>query len=171
MSFHASTGQTTTEPEAVLAGNPSEGEQDPVVAWLGGSYFVGYSLGTTVHLKSVDPFTCLPCEGDSTVFTGVASHGLYVTLDEHDVDGLVHRTSLGAGLILDERRHALIARRSGKTVDFAALLSAGTKHRSSTVTGIRSHRIGDGLSVEISRGEHIDRIDWHGKKIKFETGR
>ena len=47
------------------------------------------------------------------IVTGVTSHGLYVTLDEHDVDGLVHRTSLGAGLILDERRHALIARRSG----------------------------------------------------------
>jgi ribonuclease R len=47
------------------------------------------------------------------IVTGVASHGLYVTLDEHDVDGLVHTSSLGTGLWLDERRHALIARGSG----------------------------------------------------------
>jgi ribonuclease R len=45
--------------------------------------------------------------------TGVAAHGLYVTLDEHDVDGLVHSASLGVGLSFDERQHALIARRSG----------------------------------------------------------
>ncbi|MFT5441282.1 MAG: ribonuclease R, partial [Myxococcota bacterium] len=45
--------------------------------------------------------------------TGVASHGLYVTLDEHDVNGLVPIASLGSSLIYDEGRNALIARRSG----------------------------------------------------------
>lgn len=74
VSFHAVTGQTTTEPEVVLAGEPNLGELEPVVAWVGGSYFVGYSLGATVHVKSVDPFTCLPCEGDFTLFTSAASH-------------------------------------------------------------------------------------------------
>ena len=53
--------------------------------------------------------------GDSFagIISGTTAHGLYVTLDEHDVDGLVPSASLGFGLVLDERGHALIARRSG----------------------------------------------------------
>ncbi len=47
------------------------------------------------------------------VVTGVAAHGLYVTLDEHDVDGLVPSASLGDGFSVDERAHALVARRGG----------------------------------------------------------
>lgn len=47
------------------------------------------------------------------IITGTTSHGLYVTLDEHDVDGLVPSASLADDLYLDPRRHALISRRSG----------------------------------------------------------
>jgi len=49
----------------------------------------------------------------SGTITGVASHGVYVTLDEHDVNGLIPSATLGSGLILDEGGHALVARRSG----------------------------------------------------------
>ncbi|HIG69814.1 MAG TPA: ribonuclease R [Myxococcales bacterium] len=45
--------------------------------------------------------------------TGVAPHGLYVTIDAHDVNGLVPSASLGHDLQMDERGHALFARRSG----------------------------------------------------------
>ena len=45
--------------------------------------------------------------------TGVAPHGVYVTLDAHDVNGLVPSASLGYDLQMDESGHALVARRSG----------------------------------------------------------
>ncbi|MCP5044377.1 MAG: VacB/RNase II family 3'-5' exoribonuclease, partial [bacterium] len=51
--------------------------------------------------------------------TGVAVHGLYVTLDAHDVTGLVPVASLGFGLVLDEAAHALVARRSGARYQLA----------------------------------------------------
>lgn len=47
---------------------------------------------------------------DGTV-EGVARHGLYVTLDPFFVEGLVHVSRLPKGLVFDEHRHALRARR------------------------------------------------------------
>jgi ribonuclease R len=49
----------------------------------------------------------------SGIISGTTAHGLYVTLDEHDVDGLVPSASLGFDLSLDTRGHALVARGSG----------------------------------------------------------
>ena len=44
--------------------------------------------------------------------TGVAPHGLYVTLDEPFVEGLVHVASLPGELSFDRERLRLVARRS-----------------------------------------------------------
>src|SRR5262249_61473521 len=49
---------------------------------------------------------------DGTI-TGVARHGLYVTLDGAFVEGLVHGWALGGGLRFDEERLVLAAHRSG----------------------------------------------------------
>jgi ribonuclease R len=46
--------------------------------------------------------------------TGVAAHGLYVTLDAIFVDGLVHVSRLPGSYRFDERTHALVAPRSGR---------------------------------------------------------
>ena len=45
--------------------------------------------------------------------SGVARHGLYVTLDEWFVDGLVHVSTLPGYFRFDEKRFTLVARRSG----------------------------------------------------------
>jgi ribonuclease R len=50
-------------------------------------------------------------EYDGTI-TGVAKHGFYVTLDPFFVEGLVHVSRLSDYMVLDERAHALVARRS-----------------------------------------------------------
>jgi len=50
-------------------------------------------------------------EYDGTI-TGVAKHGFYVTLDPFFVEGLVHVSRLADYMVLDERAHALVARRS-----------------------------------------------------------
>ena len=50
-------------------------------------------------------------EYDGTI-TGVAKHGFYVTLDPFFVEGLVHVSRLADYVVLDERAHALVARRS-----------------------------------------------------------
>ena len=47
------------------------------------------------------------------IISGTTAHGLYVTLDEHDVDGLVPSASLGFDLALDASRSALVDRRGG----------------------------------------------------------
>jgi ribonuclease R len=52
-------------------------------------------------------------EFDGTV-TGVARHGLYVTLDRFFVEGLIHVSRLPGYLDFDEARHMLVARRSGE---------------------------------------------------------
>lgn len=46
--------------------------------------------------------------------TGVARHGLYVTLDPYFVEGLVHVSTLRDWVELDEERHVLVARDSGR---------------------------------------------------------
>jgi ribonuclease R len=46
--------------------------------------------------------------------SGVAPHGLYVTLDDFYVDGLVHISHLETDLEFDERHHCLVGRRSGR---------------------------------------------------------
>jgi ribonuclease R len=43
--------------------------------------------------------------------SGVAAHGLYVTLDAFFVEGLVHISRLPPGVAFDERAHAIVARR------------------------------------------------------------
>jgi ribonuclease R len=50
-------------------------------------------------------------EYDGTI-TGVAKHGFYVTLDPFFVEGLVHVSRLNDYVVLDERSHALVARRT-----------------------------------------------------------
>jgi ribonuclease R len=47
------------------------------------------------------------------IISGTTAHGLYVTLDEHDVDGLMPSASLGFDLELNQSQSALIARRGG----------------------------------------------------------
>jgi ribonuclease R len=58
--------------------------------------------------------------------TGVARHGLYVTLDDAFVEGLLHVSALGERLVFDEEALALVSRRSG-----------------------RGHRLGDRLRVRL----------------------
>ena len=53
-------------------------------------------------------------EGFDATVSGVARHGLYVTLDEPFVEGLVHLSKLPSGLVFDEARRTLAARRSGR---------------------------------------------------------
>ncbi len=50
-------------------------------------------------------------EFDATV-TSVAKHGLYVTLDEIFVDGLVHVSTMPGYAVFDERAHTLVVRGS-----------------------------------------------------------
>ena len=57
--------------------------------------------------------TRLGQELDGTV-TGVAQQGVYVTLDRFFVEGLVHVSTLPEWVELDESRHALVARGSGR---------------------------------------------------------
>jgi ribonuclease R len=64
--------------------------------------------------------------------TGVARHGLYVTLDGAFVEGLLHISALDRGLLYDEEAMALVARRSG-----------------------RGHRLGDRLRVRLV---HVDPV-------------
>ena len=64
VTYHSASTQVTVGSELVLAGEPATNETDPAVAWMGSSYFVGYTANQTVHVKSVDPFTCTTCEGD-----------------------------------------------------------------------------------------------------------
>ena len=53
-------------------------------------------------------------EFDGTI-SGVTSFGLFVTLDELNVDGLVHISELGRDYFhFDPARHALIGERSGR---------------------------------------------------------
>jgi len=55
--------------------------------------------------------------------TGVASFGLFVTLDGLNIDGLVHITELGRDYFhFDAGRHALIGERSGRTFQLAERL-------------------------------------------------
>ena len=66
------------------------------------------------------------------VVTGVAEHGLYVTLDDHFVEGLVAIADLPGYFDFDPRAHALVARRSG-----------------------RRHRLGDRLRVRVERVDQL----------------
>jgi len=52
--------------------------------------------------------------------SGVASFGLFVTLDGLNIDGLVHVTELGRDYFhFDQVRHALIGERSGRVFQLA----------------------------------------------------
>ncbi len=73
---------------------------------------------------------------DGTV-TGVARHGLYVTLDGAFVEGLLHVSAFGERLTFDEEAFALVARGSG-----------------------RGHRLGDRLRVRLVAVDPVrTRID------------
>jgi ribonuclease R len=50
----------------------------------------------------------------SGTVTGVAPHGLYVTLDRFFVEGLVHVSTLPEWVEHDEDAHALISRDTGR---------------------------------------------------------
>src|SRR5438132_7396928 len=55
--------------------------------------------------------------------SGVASFGLFVTLDGLNIDGLVHVTELGRDYFhFDAPRHALIGERSGRIFQLAGRL-------------------------------------------------
>jgi ribonuclease R len=59
-------------------------------------------------------------EYDGTI-SGVASFGVFVTLDGLNIDGLVHVTELGRDYFhFDARRHALIGERGGGVFQLAA---------------------------------------------------
>ena len=74
---------------------------------------------------------------DGTV-SGVARHGLYVTLDAFFVEGLVHTSRLPGRFELDERAHALVARGSRRRL-----------------------RLGDRLSVRVDASDPVrGRIDF-----------
>jgi len=70
--------------------------------------------------------------------SGVAPHGLYVTLDGIFVDGLVHVSRLPGAFAFDERSRSLVARR-----------------------GSRRFRLGDPLRVRVARVDRVKaRIDF-----------
>ena len=70
--------------------------------------------------------------------TGASPFGLWLTLDDHFVEGLVHVSTLPEFVEFDERRHAFTALRSGER--FA---------------------LGDGFDVRVERVDQIRaRIDF-----------
>jgi ribonuclease R len=70
--------------------------------------------------------------------SGVARHGLYVTLDAFFAEGLVHSSRLPGRFELDERAHSLVAR--------------GSRHR---------FRLGDRLRVRIEASDPLrGRVDF-----------
>jgi ribonuclease R len=55
--------------------------------------------------------------------SGVASFGVFVTLDGLDIDGLLHVTELGRDYFhFDSGRHALVGERSGRVFQLAGRL-------------------------------------------------
>jgi ribonuclease R len=77
-------------------------------------------------------------ESHAGTVSGVARHGLYVTLDAFFVEGLVHSSRLPGRFELDERAHALVARGSRRRL-----------------------RLGDRLRVRIDASDPIrGRIDF-----------
>ena len=73
VSYFPASSQVVVGAEVNLAAEPGQDETQPTVAYAGGSYLIGYVINAGVgsmdelHVKSVDPFTCAPCEGDFTV--------------------------------------------------------------------------------------------------------
>jgi ribonuclease R len=56
---------------------------------------------------------------DGTV-SGITSFGIFVTLDDLNIDGLVHVTELGRDYFhFDPKRHALVGEKSGKSFQLA----------------------------------------------------
>ena len=53
----------------------------------------------------------------SATMTGAAPFGLWLTLDDHFVEGLVHVSALSEFVEYDERRHSFTAQRSGERFD------------------------------------------------------
>ncbi len=59
-------------------------------------------------------------ESFAGTISGVTGFGMFVTIDELNVDGLVHITELGRDYFhLDPARHALVGERSGRVFQLA----------------------------------------------------
>ena len=85
------------------------------------------------------------------VVSGVTEHGLYVTLDEHFVDGLVPIWTLKDQLIYDERLHSLVARRSGTSYRLGDAMRIRVAEVDSARARIRFALVGEGSKPE---GDH-----------------
>ena len=68
----------------------------------------------TLELKRCALMSSHVGEEFSGLVSSVARHGLYVTLDEPFVDGLVHVSELGDSIEFEERSQSLVASRSGR---------------------------------------------------------
>ncbi len=59
--------------ETVVEADPGVNEIDPTVGWLGESVLIGFSeqagIDYDTTVKSIDPFTCLACEGEFALST------------------------------------------------------------------------------------------------------
>jgi ribonuclease R len=79
--------------------------------------------------------------------SGVARHGLYVTLDAFFVEGLVHVSRLPGHFELDERAHALVARNSRQRL-----------------------RLGDRVTVNVDAADPVrGRIDFSLARSRAES--
>jgi ribonuclease R len=84
-------------------------------------------------------------EFDGTV-TGVARQGLYVTLDDYFVDGLVHVSTLLGYFEFQERAFALVARGSGERFRLGDRLRVWVD----SVDRVQAH-------IDFSIAEHLPR--------------
>ncbi len=100
--------------------------------------------------------------------SGVASFGIFVTLDGLDIDGLVHVTELPRDYFhFDAVRHALIGERSGRTFQLAGRVTvkvarvdlerAKIDFTLDESGGVQSARIGAAFSPADCRGAHAHR--------------
>jgi ribonuclease R len=111
--------------------------------------------------------------------SGVTHFGLFVNLDESGADGLVPMRALpGDFYIHDEKRHALVGKRSGRTYRLAAPVIVRLKEadplRGSTVfeivDGTAPESSGRSASRSSSRSSPRSRSEKDGKKSKHRRG-
>ncbi len=103
--------------------------------------------------------------------TGVATHGLYITLVEHDVTGLVPSAALGFGLELDERAQAIRVRRSGARYALGDALEVGVEDVNVERGWIRFQLLRDGEPVEEPRDERRGKGERGKKGDRLRKGR
>ncbi len=74
--FDPASGSAYLSPAVVIVeGDVNDDEKNPSVAWMGGSALIGYADEVAApdydaYIKSVDPFSCLSCEGESIFESG-----------------------------------------------------------------------------------------------------